>query len=166
MTEETPKYKHDETNRLGYTFRGACEKDGVYYDIYVEDCEIKTPKIIARFGDEPNDYHIGIYLEDWPHPIGIMIPDDEEKPKYKHDCTNCVFLGPYAENNQHYDLYVCPNDGDKISTVIARYSDDGPEYFSGLYFAELYEKDPDQEGRANKILYEALKRAEEKGYQR
>ena len=62
---------------------------------------------------------------------------EEEKPKYKHDCDNCVFLGSHIENDQYHDLYVCPIEDKKISTVVARYSDYGPYYFSGIYFAEV-----------------------------
>jgi len=72
-------------------------------------------------------------------------------PRYKHDCTNCVFLGTY-EDNMIYDLYVCATNGN-MSTVIARYSSDGPDYFSGLEFSST-----------NNALKEALKRAEEKGF--
>lgn len=49
-----------------------------------------------------------------------------EKPRYQHDCTKCVFLGTDGE----YDLYVCEGEG--RPTVIARYGDDGPQYKSGL----------------------------------
>jgi hypothetical protein len=76
----------------------------------------------------------------------------EETPRYKHDCKNCVFLGLYQENNTIYDLYVCAA-GKNISTVVARYSSDGPDYFSGLEFAST-----------NNALKETLKRAEERGY--
>jgi hypothetical protein len=50
-----------------------------------------------------------------------------ETPLYRHDCDACQFLGRW--NNQ--DLYYC--DGEP--TVIARRSDDGPDYTSGLCFA-------------------------------
>ena len=44
------------------------------------------------------------------------------KPRYKHDCDECTFLGPY----RGFDLYVCD------WTVIARFGDDDPDYKSGL----------------------------------
>ena len=50
--------------------------------------------------------------------------------RYKHDCRACYSLGQYEE----YDLYFC--DQISIPTVIARYGDDGPDYVSGLEFAE------------------------------
>lgn len=55
------------------------------------------------------------------------------KPKYQHDCDNCVFLGQHSE----YDLYYCPQGGHP--TVIARYGNKGEEYTSGLSFAEKIE---------------------------
>jgi len=48
--------------------------------------------------------------------------------RFKHDCNTCVPLGEFNE----YDLYYCPNE----PTVIARFSDDGPDYKSGLEFAK------------------------------
>jgi len=46
------------------------------------------------------------------------------KPKWKHDCTACTFIGAMFMHNKTADWYVC-ND-----TVIARMSDDGPDYWS------------------------------------
>jgi hypothetical protein len=66
------------------------------------------------------------------------------KPKFEHDCDDCVFLGHYLEN----DLYYCP----KEPTILARYGADGPEYTSGLTFAE---HDP--------RMAEAFRRAEQNG---
>jgi len=48
-------------------------------------------------------------------------------PKYKHDCRVCVFLGRYKE----FDLYYCTQGG-KADTILARYSDEGPDYLSGM----------------------------------
>jgi hypothetical protein len=58
----------------------------------------------------------------------VVQPTESEPypPWYKHDCTNCTFLGQFEE----YDLYYCPQGN--IPTVIARFSDDGPDYTSGL----------------------------------
>jgi len=97
----------------------------------------------------------------------------EDAPRYKHDCSNCMFLGNFILDIT-YDLYVC-SAGKNISTVVARYSSDGPDYLSGLEFALLYEKGINSNGVTYKntesfisptgrILYEALKRAEKKGF--
>ena len=51
-----------------------------------------------------------------------------ETPKYIHDCEECIYLGTYNET----DLYFC----DATPTVISRYSDNGPDYKSGLIFAD------------------------------
>lgn len=63
--------------------------------------------------------------------------------RYEHDCNNCEYLGRYRE----YDLYFCGRE----PTVLARYSDQGSDYISGLVFA-----DPD----ISEVLYEAKNRAE------
>lgn len=53
-------------------------------------------------------------------------------PLYTHDCDKCVFLGSYDEK----DMYYCPQEG--LDTVIARFSDEGSDYISGLPIA-VYE---------------------------
>ena len=45
-------------------------------------------------------------------------------PRFKHDCDQCVCLGRHGDA----DLYYCP----KGPTVIARYSDEGSDYVSGM----------------------------------
>lgn len=61
-------------------------------------------------------------------------------PRFAHDCTACVFLGTNTLPDSEVawyprvaDLYFC-NQGGFLPTVIARYSDDGPDYSSGLAF--------------------------------
>lgn len=49
------------------------------------------------------------------------------EPRYIHDCDSCIYLGQYKE----FDLYYCPGE----PTVVCRYSDDGPDYGSGLISA-------------------------------
>lgn len=50
------------------------------------------------------------------------------KPRYKHDCDGCVFLGQF----DGYDLYYCKrSDEDMGGTVIARFGNDGSNYASG-----------------------------------
>ncbi len=57
--------------------------------------------------------------------------------RYKHDCEQCIYLGEFSEQ----DLYFCEQGG--IPTVIARWSDEGGDYNSGIaaaeYIAELKE---------------------------
>jgi hypothetical protein len=67
------------------------------------------------------------------------------EPLYKHDCAICVFLGTFNEA----DLYF--HHGPLERTVVARYSSDGPDYSSGLCFADV-----------NPNLREAKRRAIEK----
>lgn len=66
----------------------------------------------------------------------------DTKPQYTHDCVQCVFLGTLAKNPEYdleeqYDLYYCPcsDDPTEASTVIARWSSDGPDYTSGNCFS-------------------------------
>lgn len=44
-------------------------------------------------------------------------------PRFKHDCTKCRYLGTTFSDGAH-DWYVCG------TSVVARYGDDGPEYWS------------------------------------
>jgi hypothetical protein len=53
----------------------------------------------------------------------------DTKPSFRHDCKFCQFLGVY--NNR--DLYMCS--AGPGETVIARYSDEGGSYTSGLVVA-------------------------------
>lgn len=69
------------------------------------------------------------------------------KPRFKHDCKLCVYLGEYEK----YDLYYC----EPGNNVISRFGNNGEDYNSGLVFATPDGFDP---------LYEAKKRAIDKGY--
>ena len=48
----------------------------------------------------------------------------KQKPVFKHDCDECVFLGHVVE----HDFYYCDK---SITTLVARYGNDGPDYTSG-----------------------------------
>ena len=55
----------------------------------------------------------------------------EDKPQYTHDCKNCQFLGscvPNFNDGKFGDLYICVHEND--ASIICRYSDDGPDYWS------------------------------------
>jgi hypothetical protein len=52
------------------------------------------------------------------------------KPLFVHDCDQCIFLGSFND----CDLYV--HTSPIWPTVIARWSSDGPDYYSGLMFAD------------------------------
>ena len=53
------------------------------------------------------------------------------KPKYQHDCDDCVYLGLYIDGSGTYDLYFCVQGG-KMPTVIARWGDEPSHNMSGL----------------------------------
>lgn len=55
------------------------------------------------------------------------------KPKYKHDCDACIFLGNYADR----DLYICFRDSVDGYTVISRWSSEGANYSSGAVFGKI-----------------------------
>lgn len=55
------------------------------------------------------------------------------KPRHKHDCDCCVFLGHYDKGETQYDLYYCPQPAMPESTLIARFGPDG-DYLSGMVF--------------------------------
>jgi hypothetical protein len=51
---------------------------------------------------------------------------------FKHDCEHCHFLGNVLAGGKEVDLYFCNQAG--MPTVIARYSDEGSDYASGMPF--------------------------------
>lgn len=69
--------------------------------------------------------------------------------RFKHDCEKCKPLGEFGDA----DLYYCDAQAIGGATVIARYSDDGDDYQSGMVFADTIP-----------ALGEAKKRAIEAGY--
>jgi hypothetical protein len=77
----------------------------------------------------------------------------DEKPAYAHDCDRCTFLGRAVSQRtgEEADLYHC--EGDTLGpTVIARLSDHGGDYRSGLC-----------EARPGTLLGVAKARAEARG---
>jgi hypothetical protein len=52
----------------------------------------------------------------------------EQKPRYEHDCEECIFLGHYTHLHD-FDLYVCPRESLGVC-CIARWSSEGPHYSS------------------------------------
>lgn len=56
---------------------------------------------------------------------------------YQHDCQTCQPIGHMHDTNNHQlDLYICPKWGGNIS-VILRYGNDGPDYWSFPVFRLL-----------------------------
>jgi hypothetical protein len=53
------------------------------------------------------------------------------KPKFRHDCQTCRFLG----HEIGCDMYFCKQHG--MPTVVVRFSDEGPDYTSGLELAKF-----------------------------
>ncbi len=87
-----------------------------------------------------------------------------ESPLYKHDCSKCEFLGSYRFIGDGYDLYFCPQHG--FPTLLARWSDDGPDYLSGFSFGEhmALSDDPDERQHPMAEAYFRYKaRKEQKG---
>lgn len=73
---------------------------------------------------------------------------DIEKKFHEHDCDCCHYLGSEIKNKDELDYYVC-HQGGGMSTVIARFGEDG-DYYSGLYsvkeLARVYmEKNPSKD---------------------
>ena len=73
---------------------------------------------------------------------------------FDHDSDCCTYLGVCVEDHGpyegQYDLYVCISKEYGSFTLLARYSDDGPDYYSGTVFAA---------SDRNPTLYEASRRA-------
>lgn len=51
------------------------------------------------------------------------------KPFFTHDCDKCKHLGSVHIKDTAYDLYVCSK-GILAETLIARWSDEGQDYYS------------------------------------
>jgi len=49
------------------------------------------------------------------------------KPKWKHDCTKCRYLGSMSMSRGFADWYECEGTD---RSVVARFSEDGPDYWS------------------------------------
>lgn len=76
--------------------------------------------------------------------------------RYTHDCDACKFLGQHAE----YDIYWCVNPRYRnLDSVLARYSDDGPDYIS-MHPPEAF-ADKEYYSRARDWYKFALKQAKE-----
>jgi hypothetical protein len=81
-------------------------------------------------------------------------PEAAQKPKFRHDCSNCLYLGLYLDRNINskmatlVDLYICPG---KWPVPVARWSDHPKDYTSGLLEATIH--------RPGCGLSEALNRA-------
>lgn len=75
------------------------------------------------------------------------------KPRFKHDCTDCIFLGWTLEA----DLYFCQSEWH--STLIARYSDKPEFYESGIGYAVWL-----RNRNESHSLVSALNLAVKKGY--
>lgn len=76
---------------------------------------------------------ISVRLKGCATPPSLYLSNNKEtfpvRPKYTHDCTNCVFIGVGAYCEKDVDWYVCKSGSDK-RTVLARYSDKGSDYSS------------------------------------
>jgi len=64
--------------------------------------------------------------------------DTPTAPLYEHDCASCRYLGKYHVKKTWYDLYYCGTHEKNFgNTVIGRFGNDGPDYCSGMSFAEI-----------------------------
>jgi hypothetical protein len=52
------------------------------------------------------------------------------QPIHKHDCDVCKYLGSFEKNGRKVDGWYCPDQVIGGATVIARFSNDGPDYSS------------------------------------
>ncbi len=46
--------------------------------------------------------------------------------KYEHDCSHCTFIGTFAD----MDVHICKGETEFQTSIIARFSSDGPDYAS------------------------------------
>jgi hypothetical protein len=81
--------------------------------------------------------------------------DIASKPRYIHDCDNCLFLGCYKE----FDIYWCQGSSSFAGgSVIARYGSEGRKYSSSpvsmIFYADL----------ADNVLFKAAQYLLYQGY--
>jgi hypothetical protein len=76
-----------------------------------------------------------------------------DKPQFEHTCDLCLFLGSGVFNGKNVDWYIHHDtEFPLMSTLIARFSSDGPDYFSqnwdiaAKFFDFGYKKAKDQGG--------------------
>jgi hypothetical protein len=81
-------------------------------------------------------------------------------PLWQHDCDRCEFLGRYLYGGEWFDLYYCAHQAIGGPTVVARWSDRGPDYSSGLCFGQAAAA---SEAEPMPPLGEALLRAYDRG---
>jgi len=56
-----------------------------------------------------------------------------ERPRFRHDCTACTFLGQWVDpHGERFDLYHCEG-GLPGGSAVARYGGDGPDYSSSPF---------------------------------
>lgn len=84
-------------------------------------------------------------------------------PHFEHDCKMCVYLGDYVSKGVIYDLYVCSYKDMIIDTLIARYSSDGPDYCSGIYFTRTIPMIEEAYERARALSYRLPEYRKDKG---
>jgi len=84
-----------------------------------------------------------------PKLISLIIKNIIEPPRYTHDCHTCRYMGRHEE----YDLYYCGNE----PTVIARYSNIGSDYTSGMIFARPNGVEPLYQAKLRAIQYGIIK---------
>ena len=84
-----------------------------------------------------------------------------QQPKYKHDCSNCIFLGSFTTEKVSYkniyDLYYHPNEEPVFRSLVARYGSEGGNYLSGMIFG-VYDRED-----LTSPLGEAWRRAKKRG---
>jgi hypothetical protein len=72
------------------------------------------------------------YLVGYREIIHIMTGEAKSKtPIYVHDCEKCTFLETIIIGLNAYDIYEQCYKGLTEQSYVYRYSDDGPDYFSG-----------------------------------
>jgi hypothetical protein len=63
----------------------------------------------------------------------IKLETPTTEPQFEHDCPKCIYLGTTLAGGHFADLYVHP--GPAAGTVVARFSNEGSDYTSGLCFS-------------------------------
>lgn len=76
---------------------------------------------------------------------------------FKHDCDKCVWVGWITAQGRLGNMYFCPKNNSEHGTVLIRFSDDPPDYWSSSIGAcKKGSLSVTPEGASKEVLVEAV----------
>lgn len=90
--------------------------------------------------------HVGVLPRELVEKIlanSLLVERASVRPRFKHDCDACIFLGQWTNRAVVYDLYVCPKEmsvQEGSTCCLARFGHDGPDYASMTLSNKLWDE--------------------------